>query len=134
MISLQFIYGLRNFRVMQQMIKKNHLLQRVFMSTHKQGIFYTFYDIDGNGTMELIYSGSAAESGVDFYKIGNDGFAPELVDSFAAVTHLERRESVSMKSFKVLQYYLQSVKIDLNLQNVKIKRRTICHRIFCSLG
>ena len=111
--------------------------------THKQDIYYTFYDVDGNGTMELIiaggenavsnptfspwnydlygydgtnvvhifpemefgyrtnfsiydngvievfYSNSAAESGVDFYKIGTDGFTPELIDSFTAVGHLE---------------------------------------------
>lgn len=111
--------------------------------THKQDIYYTFYDIDGNGTMELIiaggehsvsnptfspwnydlygydgtnvvhifpemsfgyrtnfslyengvievfYSGSAAESGVDFYRIGTDGFTPELIDSFTTVGHLE---------------------------------------------
>lgn len=110
---------------------------------NKQDVYYTFYDIDGNGTMELIiaggergesnstfspwnydlygydgtnvvhifpemefgyrtnfslyengvievfYSSSAAESGVDFYKIGNDGFTPKLVDSFIAVGHLE---------------------------------------------
>ena len=111
--------------------------------THKQDIYYTFYDIDGNGTMELIiaggensvsnptfspwnydlygydgtnvvhifpemefgyrtnfslyengvievfYSNSAAESGVDFYRIGTDGFTPDLIDSFTAVSHLE---------------------------------------------
>ncbi len=116
--------------------------------THKQDIYYTFYDIDGNGTMELIiaggenavsnptfspwnydlygydgtnvvhifpemefgyrtnfslydngvievfYSSSAAESGVDFYKISTDGFTPELIDSFTAVGHLEGEESV----------------------------------------
>lgn len=116
--------------------------------THKQDIYYAFYDVDGNGTMELLiaggengvsnptfspwnydiygydgtnavhifpemefgyrtnfslyengvievfYSGSAAESGVDFYKIGDDGFAPELVDSFFAVAHLEGEEPV----------------------------------------
>jgi len=111
--------------------------------THKQNIFYTFYDIDGNGTMELIiaggensvanpafspwnydlygydgtnvvhifpeiefgyrtnfslyengvievfYSNSAAESGIDFYKISTDGFTPERIDSFNTVCHLE---------------------------------------------
>lgn len=116
--------------------------------THKQDIYYTFYDIDGNGTMELIiaggenavsnptfspwnydlygydgtnvvhifpemefgyrtnfslydngvievfYSSSAAESGVDFYKISTDRFTPELIDSFTAVGHLEGEESV----------------------------------------
>ncbi len=116
--------------------------------THKQDIYYTFYDIDGNGTMELIiaggenavsnptfspwnydlygydgtnvvhifpemefgyrtnfslydngvievfYSGSAAESGVDFYRISTDGFTPELMDSFTAVGHLEGEEPV----------------------------------------
>lgn len=116
--------------------------------THKQDIYYALYDIDKNGTMELIiaggengvsnpdftpwnydlygydgtgvvpifpdmefgyrtnfslydngvievfYSSSAAESGVDFYRIGSDGFTPELVDSFAAAGHLEGDESV----------------------------------------
>ncbi len=116
--------------------------------THKQDIYYTYYDIDGNGTMELIiaggehsvsnptfspwnydlygydgtnivhifpemsfgyrtnfslyengvievfYSGSAAESCVDFYRIGTDGFTPERIDSFMAVSHLEGDEPV----------------------------------------
>lgn len=116
--------------------------------THEQDIYYTFYDIDGNGTMELIiaggengvsypafspwnydlygydgthvvhifpemefgyrtnfslydkgvievfYSSSAAESGVDFYKISADGFTPKLIDSFSAVAHLEGDEPV----------------------------------------
>ena len=120
--------------------------------THKQDIYYTFYDIDGNGTMELMiaggensvsdpvftpwnydlygydgnhavsvfpemefgyrtnfslyengiievfYSSSAAESGIDFYRIGSDGFTPELVDSFAAVGHLEGEEPVFVYS------------------------------------
>lgn len=110
---------------------------------HKQDIYYAFYDIDGNGTMELIiaggeravsepvftpwnydlygyngthivsifpemefggrtnfslcengvikvfYSSSAAESGVDFYRIGSDGVTPERIDSYTAVGHLE---------------------------------------------
>ncbi len=120
----------------------------VEIRTHKQDIYYTFYDIDGNGIMELIiaggehsvsnptfspwnydlygydgtnvvhifpemsfgyrtnfslyengvievfYSGSAAESGVDFYRIGTDGFTPELIDSFTTVSHLEGDEPV----------------------------------------
>lgn len=120
--------------------------------THKQNIYYAFYDIDGNGTMELIiaggengvsnpafspwnydlygydgtkavhifpemdfgyrtnfslyengvievfYSGSAAESSIDFYRIGSDGFSPELVDSFATVVDLEGDEPVFIYS------------------------------------
>lgn len=118
--------------------------------THRQGIFYAFYDIDGNGTEELViageqdgigvsnpafapwyydlygydgsrvvslfpdmefgyrtnfslhgdgvievfYSGSAAETGIDFYRIGDDGFTPEIIDSFAAVAHSEGEETV----------------------------------------
>lgn len=114
---------------------------------NKQDIYYTLYDIDGNGTMELIiaggkpmtsnssspwnydlygyngtkavhifpemsfgyrtnfslyengvikvfYSGSAAESGVNFYKIGKDGFTPKLIDSFTITGHLEGDEPV----------------------------------------
>ena len=110
---------------------------------HKQNLYYAFYDIDGNGVMELViagderslsnsafapwnydlygyngsqvvslfpemefgyrtnfalyengvievfYSGSAAESGTDFYKLGDDGITPQLVDSLATVAHLE---------------------------------------------
>lgn len=116
--------------------------------THEQDIYYTFYDIDANGTMELViaggensvsepvfspwnydlygydgtravhifpeinfgyrtnfslyengvievfYSSSAAESGVDFYEIGNDGFTPELIDSFTTTAHLENDSPV----------------------------------------
>lgn len=120
--------------------------------THKQDIYYTLYDIDGNGTMELMiaggehgvsnpsfspwnydlygydgtnavhifpeisfgyrtnfsvyehgvievfYSNSAAESGVDFYRIGTDGFTPEQIDSFTAVAHLEGDQPVFVYS------------------------------------
>ncbi len=116
--------------------------------THEQDIYYALYDIDGNGTMELMiaggengvsnpsfspwnydlygydganvvhifpemefgyrtnfslyengvievfFSSSAAESGIDFYRIGADGFTPELIDSFTAVCHLEGEEPV----------------------------------------
>lgn len=116
--------------------------------THKQEVYYAFYDIDGNGIKELIiaggengvsspafspwnydlysydgtkvvpifpemefgyrtnfslyengiievfYSGSAAESGVDFYKIAADGIGSELVDSFSVIAHLEGDEPV----------------------------------------
>ncbi len=132
----------------------------VEIRTHKQDIYYTFYDIDGNGIMELIiaggehsvsnptfspwnydlygydgtnvvhifpemsfgyrtnfslyengvievfYSGSAAESGVDFYRIGTDGFTPELIDSFIAVGHLEGDEPVFTYSQKVVFLFL----------------------------
>lgn len=47
-----------------------------------------------NTQKETFYSNSAAESCVDSYKIGTDGFTPELIDSFAAVAHLERDEPV----------------------------------------
>lgn len=116
--------------------------------SHKQDIYYALYDIDGNGTMELIiaggektesnpvftpwnydlygydgtnvvsifpemefgyrtnfslyangvikvfYSSSAAESGIDFYQIGDDGITPKLIDSFAVIGHLEGEEAV----------------------------------------
>lgn len=115
----------------------------VEIRTHKQDIYSAFYDIDGNGIMELLiaggehstsnptfspwnydlygydgtkvvsifpemefgyrtnfslyehgvievfYSSSAAESGIDFYRIGEDGVTPELIDSFSSVARLE---------------------------------------------
>lgn len=56
--------------------------------------YRTNFSLYENGVIEVSYSGSAAESGTDFYKIGNDGFTPELVDSFSAVAHLEREHPV----------------------------------------
>lgn len=44
--------------------------------------------------IEVFYSSSAAESGIDFYRIGIDGFTPELIDSFTAASHLEGDEPV----------------------------------------
>lgn len=111
--------------------------------THSQDVYYALYDIDGNGTDELIiaggengvsnpafapwnydlygydetgvvrifpemefgyrtnfslyeggiievfYSNSAAESGIDFYRIADGGTSAKLVDSFSCIGHLE---------------------------------------------
>lgn len=51
--------------------------------------YRTNFSLYENGVIAIFYSNSAAESGVDFYKIGNDGFTPEKIDSFAMVGHLE---------------------------------------------
>lgn len=141
---------------------------------HKQAVFYAYYDIDGNGTQELIiaagdpdlgvsnpafspwyydlygfdgvnvvhifsemefgyrtnfllcengmievfYSASAAESGVDFYKIADDGIKTELVDSFFAVAHLEGNEPV----FTYLQNNVEITEEEyhINIQNYGI--------------
>lgn len=145
MVQNDFYTNLRDSDAYESSFGKDIGLE---IRTHKQNIYYTFYDIDGNGTMELIiaggengvsnptfspwnydlygydgtnvvhifpemefgyrtnfslyengvievfYSGSAAESGVDFYRIGTDGFTPELIDSFIAVGHLEGDEPV----------------------------------------
>ncbi|MCM1106341.1 MAG: hypothetical protein NC355_05280 [Blautia sp.] len=56
--------------------------------------YRTNFSLYGNGVIEVFYSSSAAESGVDFYKLGSDGCTPELVDSFSAVAHLEDEEPV----------------------------------------
>lgn len=42
----------------------------------------------------MFYSISAAESGVDFYKISDDGFTPEVIDSFVTVGQLVGEEPV----------------------------------------
>lgn len=145
MVQNDFFANLRDSDTYESSFGENIGLE---IRTHKQDIYYTFYDIDGNGIMELIiaggehsvsnptfspwnydlygydgtnvvhifpemsfgyrtnfslyengvievfYSGSAAESGVDFYRIGTDGFTPELIDSFIAVGHLEGDEPV----------------------------------------
>ena len=56
--------------------------------------YRTNFSLYGNGVIEVFYSNSAAESGVDFYNIGTDGFTPELIDSFTSVGHLEGDEPV----------------------------------------
>lgn len=56
--------------------------------------YRTNFDIYADGVIEIFYSSSAAESGVDFYRIGDDGFTPELIDSFSTVGHLEGEEPV----------------------------------------
>ena len=145
--------------------------------THKQDIYYTFYDIDGNGTMELIiaggehsvsnpvfspwnydlygydgtnvvhifpemsfgyrtnfslyengvikvfYSGSAAESGIDFYRIGTDGFTPELIDSFTAIGHLEGNEPVFTYSQNGNE--ITEEEYNINIQNYEIALTTL---------
>lgn len=145
MVQNDFYMDLRDSDTYESNFGENIGLE---IRTHKQDIYYTFYDIDGNGTMELViaggensvsnpnfspwnydlygydgtnvvhifpeinfgyrtnfslyengvievlYSSSAAEYGIDFYKIGNDGFTPELIDSFATVAHLENDNPV----------------------------------------
>lgn len=145
MVQNDFYMDLRDSDTYESNFGENIGLE---IRTHKQDIYYTFYDIDGNGTMELViaggensvsnpnfspwnydlygydgtnvvhifpeinfgyrtnfslyengvievlYSSSAAEYGIDFYKIGNDGFTPELIDSFATVAHLENDSPV----------------------------------------
>lgn len=51
--------------------------------------YRTNFSLYGNGIIEVFYSSSAAESGVDFYRISADGFTPERIDSFTSVAHLE---------------------------------------------
>lgn len=145
MVQNDFYMDLRDSDTYESNFGENIGLE---IRTHKQDIYYTFYDIDGNGTMELViaggensvsnpnfspwnydlygydgtnvvhifpeinfgyrtnfslyengvievlYSSSAAEYGIDFYKIGNDGFTPELIDSFATVAYLENDNPV----------------------------------------
>ena len=145
--------------------------------THKQNIYYTFYDIDGNGTMELIiaggengvsnptfspwnydlygydgtnvvhifpemefgyrtnfslyengvievfYSSSAAESGVDFYRIGTNGFTPELIDSFSTVAYLEEDEPGFIYSQNGNE--ITEEEYNTNIQNYEIPLTTV---------
>lgn len=42
-----------------------------------------------NGIIEVSHTDSAAESGIDFYKIAADGISTELVDSFVMIGRLE---------------------------------------------
>lgn len=60
--------------------------------------YRTNFSLYENGVIEVSYSGSAAESGINFYRIGSDGFSPESVDSFATVVDLEGDEPVFIYS------------------------------------
>ena len=56
--------------------------------------YRTNFSLYENGVIEVFSSGSAAESYVDFYKLKDDGFTPEKINSFAVVGHLEGDEPV----------------------------------------
>ena len=56
--------------------------------------YRTNFSLYENGVIEVFYSSSAAETGVDFYRIGADGFTPKRIDSFTAISRLEGEEPV----------------------------------------
>lgn len=174
MVQNDFYTNLRDSDTYESSFGKDIGLE---IRTHQQNIYYTFYDIDGNGTMELIiaggengvsnpafspwnydlygydganvvhifpeiefgyrtnfslyengvievfYSSSAAESGVDFYKIGNDGFTPELVDSFATVAHLEEDDPVFVYSQNGNE--ITEEEYNTNIQNYEVPLTTV---------
>ncbi|MCX4267867.1 MAG: hypothetical protein OSJ62_04280 [Lachnospiraceae bacterium] len=174
MVQNDFYMNLRDSDSYESSFGKDIALE---IRTHKQNVYYTFYDIDGNGTMELIiaggensvsnpafspwnydlygyngtnvvpifpelsfgyrtnfslykngvievfYNNSAAESGVDFYRIGTDGFTPERIDSFTAFGHLEGDEPV-------FTYFQNGTEITeeeyhTNIQNYEIALTTL---------
>ncbi len=174
MVQNDFYTNLRDSDAYESSFGKDIGLE---IRTHKQNIYYTFYDIDGNGTMELIiaggengvsnptfspwnydlygydgtnvvhifpemefgyrtnfslyengvievfYSSSAAESGVDFYRIGTDGFTPELIDSFSTVAYLEEDEPVFIYSQNGNE--ITEEEYNTNIQNYEIPLTTV---------
>ncbi len=174
MVQNDFYTNLRDSDAYESSFGKDIGLE---IRTHKQNIYYTFYDIDGNGTMELIiaggengvsnptfspwnydlygydgtnvvhifpemefgyrtnfslyengvievfYSSSAAESGVDFYRIGDDGFTPELIDSFSTVAYLEEDEPVFIYSQNGNE--ITEEEYNTNIQNYEIPLTTV---------
>lgn len=174
MVQNDFYTNLRDSDAYESSFGKDIGLE---IRTHKQNIYYSFYDIDGNGTMELIiaggengvsnptfspwnydlygydgtnvvhifpemefgyrtnfslyengvievfYSSSAAESGVDFYRIGTDGYTPELVDSFATVAYLEEDEPVFIYSQNGND--ITEEEYNTNIQNYEIPLTTV---------
>ena len=173
MVQNDFYTNLRDSDAYESSFGKDIGLE---IRTHQQNIYYTFYDIDGNGTMELIiaggengvsnptfspwnydlygydgtnvvhifpeiefgyrtnfslyengvievfYSGSAAESGVDFYRIGTDGYTPELIDSFSTVAHLEEDEPVFIYSQNGNE--ITEEEYNTNIQNYEVPLTT----------
>ena len=173
MIQNDFYTNLRGSDIWDSSFGKDIGLE---IRTHKQDVYYTFYDIDGNGTKELIiaggenaisnptfspwnydlygcagtnvvhifremefsyrtnfslyengvigvfYSSSAAESGVDFYKIGDDGFTPERVDSFATVGHLEGDKPVF--TYTKNEKEITESEYNANIQNYEVALTT----------
>ncbi len=174
MVQNDFYTNLRDSDAYESSFGKDIGLE---IRTHKQNIYYTFYDIDGNGTMELIiaggengvsnptfspwnydlygydgtnvvhifpemefgyrtnfslyengvievfYSSSAAESGVDFYRIGTNGFTPELIDSFSTVAYLEEDEPVFIYSQNGNE--ITEEEYNTNIQNYEIPLTTV---------
>ena len=72
MVQNDFYTNLRDSDAYESSFGKDIGLE---IRTHKQNIYYTFYDIDGNGTMELIIAGG--ENGVS-----NPTFSPWNYDLY----------------------------------------------------
>ena len=68
--------------------------------------YRTNFSLYENGVIEVFYSNSATVSGVDFYRISNDGVTPDLMDSFTAVGHLEGEE---LNLFRNIRYSKPSI-------------------------
>ena len=85
--------------------------------------YRTNFSLYENGVIEVFYSSSAAESGVDFYRIGTDGFTPELIDSFSTVAYLEEDEPVFIYSQNGNE--ITEEEYNTNIQNYEIPLTTV---------
>lgn len=80
--------------------------------------YRTNFSLFKNGVIEVFYSVSAAESGVDFYRIGADGLTPELTDSFVSVFEMEGEEPQ-------VHYYQNRNEITEEEYNANIESREV---------
>lgn len=85
--------------------------------------YRTNFSLYDHGVIEVSYSSSAAESGVDFYKLSADGFTPELIDSFTAVGHLEGDTPVFAYSQNGTE--ITEEEYNSNIQNYEIALTTL---------
>lgn len=56
--------------------------------------YRTNFSLYKEGIIGVFYSSSAAESGIDFYKLAEDGFSPERIDAFHMVGWLDGEDPV----------------------------------------
>ena len=56
--------------------------------------YRTNFSLYKEGIIGVFYSSSAAESGIDFYKLAEDGFSPERIDAFHMVGRLDGEDPV----------------------------------------
>ena len=62
--------------------------------------YRTNFELYGNGIIEVSYTSSAAEYGVEYYRIGENGVTPELINAFSCVGAIDNDGNVTFTYYE----------------------------------